>query len=416
MELPLERRTRVLFVTWDGPQVQYLENLYLPIFAGLARRGFDFDVLQFSWGGADVATRARQACERYGVGYRRQNVLRAGGGAGAFVTALAGAWPLRRAISRFGSSIVLVRSIMPALIALRARPLPVTVVFDADGLPIDERAEFGGLSTTSGTYRVLRDVEAQMLRRADAVLTRTEAAARILQARAGPGLRSDAIHIVANGSDPDVFKPVPAEVRAARRAQLGVGRDAPLLIYVGSIGAQYRLRESLSLLAELRRLRSDARLLILTGEPDAAASEVTAAGIADGVFVRTCTPPEVAEWVAAADIGTAYRQTGYSMVGVSPVKIGEYLLCGTPVVGTAAIGASRAAVATGVFVDEGPGPTALARSIAARLADQPRAAADRETARQVGLADYSLARAVEGYADVLDFAFGDRCVQESGRC
>jgi hypothetical protein len=56
---------RTLFITWDGPQVSYLESLFLPIFEALGAQGFPFDILQFRWG--DVAQeqhireRSRQA-------------------------------------------------------------------------------------------------------------------------------------------------------------------------------------------------------------------------------------------------------------------------------------------------------------------------------------------------------------------
>ena len=53
---------RVLFVTWDGPQVSYLEGLFLPIFKALAERGYLFHVLQFTWGPSDRRSAIARAC------------------------------------------------------------------------------------------------------------------------------------------------------------------------------------------------------------------------------------------------------------------------------------------------------------------------------------------------------------------
>lgn len=39
----------ILFVTWDGPQVSYLEGLFLPIFKALKSAGIHVHVLQFTW-------------------------------------------------------------------------------------------------------------------------------------------------------------------------------------------------------------------------------------------------------------------------------------------------------------------------------------------------------------------------------
>lgn len=32
----------ILFITWDGPETQYLERLFLPIFAGLEKKDISF--------------------------------------------------------------------------------------------------------------------------------------------------------------------------------------------------------------------------------------------------------------------------------------------------------------------------------------------------------------------------------------
>ena len=61
---------RVLFVTWDGPQVSYLESLFVPIFERLSALGVHFDVLQFRWGEPALTIRAMRRCRDAGIGYR----------------------------------------------------------------------------------------------------------------------------------------------------------------------------------------------------------------------------------------------------------------------------------------------------------------------------------------------------------
>ena len=61
----------ILFVTWDGPQVSYLESLFVPIFQRLGQKGMHFHVLQFTWGGIpERRAFSRQACEQAGISYR----------------------------------------------------------------------------------------------------------------------------------------------------------------------------------------------------------------------------------------------------------------------------------------------------------------------------------------------------------
>jgi glycosyltransferase involved in cell wall biosynthesis len=53
---------------------------------------------------------------------------------------------------------------------------------------------------------------------------------------------------------------------------------------------------------------------------------------------------EVPRHLAAGDLGLALRQPTFSMQAVAPIKLGEYLLCGVPVLATRGIGDSEALV------------------------------------------------------------------------
>ena len=143
---------RVLFITWDGPQVEYLESLFLPIFAGLRDNGIASDVLQFRWGSQEQMDAIARLCADAGSGYRAVTVARRFGGAGAVATALAGAYHVRRAVRYFGSDVLMPRSLMPALATLAAGGAKLApILFDADGLAADERVEFGGTVRTASS-------------------------------------------------------------------------------------------------------------------------------------------------------------------------------------------------------------------------------------------------------------------------
>lgn len=343
---------RTLFVTWDGPQVSYLESLFLPIFEALATQGFQFDILQFRWGDAAQEQRVRERCDAKGIGYRAHPIWRGVGGIAPFATALVGGRAVTAAARQFGSDLIMPRSLMPALATLAAKGLDRPILFDADGLQADERVEFAGLSPTGAVYRVLRDIEAQIVRRSMAVLTRSSTASDILLARAGPPVDITRFHIVTNGRDTDAFNPGDESDRHVMRRDLGIVENAPLLVYSGSVGAQYRLDQAANLLGHMRNRRADSHLLVLSGSPAEATSILTNAGCAEGsVTVRRTAPADVPRFLAAADVGIAFRASSFSMQAVAPVKIAEYLLCGLPVVGNSEIGETKAAVDAGVFFD-----------------------------------------------------------------
>jgi glycosyltransferase involved in cell wall biosynthesis len=392
---------KILFVTWDGPQVHYVESLFLPIFAALRGDGYEFDILQFRWGSAAEEEAVRSACVAAGCGYSSVRIWR-WGGLGAFATALLGGLRVRRAVRRSGADAIMPRSVLPSLAVLAAGgPRLAPVLLDADGLEIDERAEFSGLKTTGAVYRILRDIEAQMVRRSTAVIVRTAAAREVLMARAGPPADPGKYTIVPNGRDGTAFHPFDEATRGAVRAELGIPVDAPLIVYVGSFGPKYRTDAVGELAMALHALRPDTRLLVLSLAPDQVRAELIDrfSGLAGFATVLRSPPGDVARYLAAADVGTVFINETFATRAVLPVKTGEYLLCGVPAVGTAATGDNAAAIDAGVFFDDRRGPVEAARWVIEEVL--PKREEYRRRARAVGIEHFSLERSISDYRDAL---------------
>lgn len=400
---------RLLFVTWDGPQVSYLESLYLPVFARLAARGCTTHVLQFTWADATRRASIRAACEAGGATYRSVPVIRRPVSAGGLATALLGARHVAREIRRHSIDVVMPRSTLPALSTTRAlRHCPqVRMVFDADGLPHDERVDFGGWSAQGLAYRLLRDLEASAVRRADVVMTRSRRACGILAARAGPGVANDRFVIVGNGRDAAHFAPPTPAARRAARQSLGIDEAAPLLVYAGSVGPQYCMPEMLEFFRRVRVRRPESRLLLLTGSPEEARASVQAhADVAGDCRILKVPSGDVPRYLGAADLGLALRQPSFSMQAVAPIKLGEYLLCGLPVLGTRGIGDSEALL-----------PASVGRLLDSMSTDALDAAADwfvrdmltdaegfRSRCRAQGLQAFALDATVDAFHHAIDRA------------
>jgi glycosyltransferase involved in cell wall biosynthesis len=397
----------VLFVTWDGPQVSYLEGLFAPVFERLGRSGYAFRVVQFTWAGDARRTAIRRACEARKIPYTAIPVLRRGGVCGVVLTVIRGALAIRRDVRDYPTDLLMPRSTFPGLMALWARPAAVPMAFDADGLPIDERVEFGALKPGGVVHRVLRAVESAVLRTADVVLVRTAFGRDEVCRRAGRPPGDARFQIVVNGRDETEFRPQGAASDGEVRAALDV-TDAPLVVYPGSLGPQYCLREMATLVQAIARRRPDVTFLILTGEPERGRE---LAGLCNGVrvVVRSVPAGDVAKYLSAADLGLSFRAPSLSMRATAPVKIGEYLLSGVPVVGTL--------LPEGL---EAPGPAGVLQTGVLHTIDTSRAEAweaaagwfvsdllpardlYRHAARALGLAHFSLARAEESYRDALD--------------
>lgn len=330
----------ILFVTWDGPQVSYLEGLFLPIFRKLQTQGLHFHVLQFTWADDDRIEQARQACADAGISYRAVPVRRWPKALGALITSVLGGRQVRNAVRDHAIDVLMPRSILPglsALLGVRGRTLPI--VFDADGLPLDERVDFAGQSPTSLVHRILRDIETLLVHRAAVVLTRSPKGSEILVARGGAGTDAGKFFVVGNGRDANKFHPHDPDARSRYRAQLGIAADAPLLVYAGSMGPQYCPVEMLRLFELVRNLRPDAVLLVLSQSPGYFQQQLMQNPLpAEAVLLRAVEPRDVPHYLACSDLGIALRRPSFSMQGVAPIKLGEYLLCGLPVAATGGIG------------------------------------------------------------------------------
>ncbi|WP_282705139.1 glycosyltransferase [Thermomonas fusca] len=293
---------------------------------------------------------------------------------------------------------------MPALAVLLGRVgTDVSIVYDADGLPLDERIEFGGQSGSSLILRILRDVEAEIVRRAHRVLVRSRGAIHVLVSRAGAGVSESKFHVVGNGRDPAVFEPSSVDRRNKTRAAIGLEPSAPLLGYVGSMGPKYLLPEMLELFKLVLRKRADSHFLILTNDPQQVLAVVKLkAELVDRVHVRSAEPSHVPALVECMDLGVALIKQCYSMTAVAPIKWGEYLLSGVPVVTTSGIGDARRIEADcGVVVDDVNNEALegvadwFVRTV---LADRE---GFRRRCRGLGVERFSLAASINSYEEAL---------------
>lgn len=325
---------RILFVSWDGPQVNYLESVYLPLFDCLRHCGIAFHVLHLTWSLPESVVRLKAFSEERGIGYTHIRIHLGVGSLGQFLACLQGALYIRHAIQSRHFNCLMPRSVIPGLICLMSRQIGVVpVVFDADGLAFDEKVDFNSLLSTSLTYRFFRDIESHLVRLSHKVIVRTSKAAEILYARAGAGTLIGKFLIAANGRNPRIFRPLRDSERKDVRDRLGLSSDCFLLIYVGSVGSQYCLAEALEIFSRIRESHASARFLIVTFSCVEAANLVAnCGGDMNYIKIISASAEEMPALIGAADAGFSLRSSTFSMQAVSPIKIGEYLLCGLPVI------------------------------------------------------------------------------------
>ncbi|AZI54287.1 hypothetical protein EIB75_02985 [Epilithonimonas vandammei] len=359
----------LLFITWDGPQTSYMEGLFMPIFQEIAKRGdYKFHVVQFTWSDDEKIAYTQAAADKMGITYTAWPVLRKPNvSIGSLLTVLTSAAKIKKYIRENNIHIVMPRSTFPAMIvnqinspfASRAifpfrglrgsgffpfselrgagkvpfRGFRGKLIFDADGLPIEERIDFAGLKKESFQYKLMKSAETKMLKSADAVITRSQKAIDIHIANIGESYRSK-FSVVFNGRDKNVFA-YQSHLREKVRQELGL-EDELLFVYAGSLGPQYCLSEMLEIFQAYAE-KHWAKFLILTGNTDFAEQNIPSE-LKEHVILKSVPSEKVSFYLNGGDVAFGLRKPTFSMQGVAPIKLGEYLLCGLPVIASKGIG------------------------------------------------------------------------------
>jgi glycosyltransferase involved in cell wall biosynthesis len=233
------------------------------------------------------------------------------------------------------------RSFLPWEIVIRLkRKFGVKALLDFRDFWVDLRLETAPFKFV---YRLLKRREPTYFNAADHIVTLTSRAVDILMSwyPQAVGGRRDRYTVIPCCADFTHFDPERTDRRAveAHRKELGLG-EGPILLYLGSLGADYLLPQMLRLFQVLREMRPTAQFLFLSNN---AAEQVEAARIAAGIpdgairFIsvdRTLVP----EYISLADLSVVFVRPSLSKAGGSPTKLAEVFALNVPVIANSGVG------------------------------------------------------------------------------
>lgn len=331
---------KLLFITWDGPQTSYMEGLFMPIFQEVKKQdpNWEFHVLQFTWGNQERVAQTKKEADKLGFFYQSAPISRKPvASVGSFITLFKGSSKIEKYIREHHIDVVMPRSTFPAFMVNQIKNKNFKIIFDADGLPIEERVDFSGLKQKSFMYRFLKAAEIGLLNSADRVITRSQKSIDIHLQHIGEEFRNK-FSVVFNGRNSDFFIK-DSKSRFEARERLAIVNDELLFTYCGSLGKQYCWDEMIVIFENYRK-NNPAKFLILTGNTEFALERLTEKQ-KDFIFVKKVPFTEIPFWLSSADIAFALREPSFSMQGVAPIKLGEYLLMNLPVLASKGIGDSE---------------------------------------------------------------------------
>lgn len=221
------------------------------------------------------------------------------------------------------------RAHIPMLMAMLAAKITKSrTIFDIRGLMAEEYIDAGVWRENSKIVRLVKNVESKGIEKASQIV--------VLTSRMRDFLLEN------NLKKNEQVEVIPCCVDFSRinRQQIEEKSARFELIYAGSVGGLYLLREMGNFFIELKKQKPGAFFQILTGSPPESVQTVfDALKISRGDYAVTKVQPEdVPKYLKRAQLGISFRSPTFSQIAASPTKIPEYLACGLPVISNYGIG------------------------------------------------------------------------------
>lgn len=279
------------------------------------------------------------------------------------------------------------------------RETGIRFLFDMRGFWVDERVEGGLWDLRNPVYRLAfkryKSLEQKMLQDADAVVCLTRPA---FTALINWGCQKEKIRIIPCAADTTHFSRLSATQRNLKRESLDIAREEKVLVYSGSLGTWYMLREMLEFFSVLRKKSSWKFLFLTPDDPNLILREADLMGIpADSIIIRSADREEMPSLLSAADAGIFFIRPTFSKTASSPTKLGEMLAVGIPVIANKGIGDVDALLTVdfGVLLNDFSQAAfqGAADEISHRIYDPA-------LIRRKALEDFSLIKGAEAYRDL----------------
>jgi glycosyltransferase involved in cell wall biosynthesis len=337
---------KVLYISYDGMTDPLGQSQVLPYLTGLSRNGYDISIVSAEKPGAfeKHATLIRSTCEEnnlhwFPVKYHKSPPV---------LSTLYDLWTMYRLSIKLilGEKISLIhcRSYLPAMLARRLKKkIGTKWIFDMRGFWIDERVEGGIWNLKNPVFRMiysyLKKEELKLIRQSDHIVSLTKKAIPVIN-RMKEGATD--ITVIPCCVDTDHFNPsgFRNEIKHSERIKSGIPPGAYVLGYLGSYSTWYMPSEMLDFFKALKEQEPESYFLIITHENKAKFEELAREkGIDPSCLIfKSATRSEMPNLLSMLDSAVFFILPAFSKQASSPVKLGEFLSMGIPVLTNQGVG------------------------------------------------------------------------------
>lgn len=340
----MKDRKNILYISYNGLLEPIVPSQVIPYLESLSGKGFDFTLLTYEKK-ADLKKHGKESlnkikedlCSR-GIKWHYLRYHKHPRLLSTVFDLLFGAVKSYRIIKDSRIGIVHLRGVTPGFIALLiAKLADIKILFDMRGLLAEEYV--GGKIWKEGsvTYRLVKKLENNLLKRSDAIVVLTNKHMEL----------NKEIEYLKNSNKP--MEVIPCCVDMGRfspdrdgaiitRKKLGLdGRF--VLLYPGKIGTFYLVDEMMEFFKHVKKEIPQGAFLIITRDEHKKAFDIANRHGLDANDIKVISAEfnEMPGYLNVADFGIFFLNP-YKKLGSSPIKMGEFLSCGIPVVTNSGIG------------------------------------------------------------------------------
>lgn len=208
----------------------------------------------------------------------------------------------------------------------------------------------------------------------------------------------------------DVFKPYDQAERLAQRKSWDIPEDAFVLLYSGSVGSNYRTDLVLKFFKALQKQRDNVYMAFLShSDHNIIWTEIDKAGVDRSLCrVQSASYLEVGEKLMVGDVGLVMYNVGYSVIGRSPTKLGEYWASGLLCLSAKGIGDLEAIIGaypgSGCLINDLEHEEEYAKGISEIL----KLSTSKDQLREYAFDYFALQKGVEGYLSIYKSVLGEK--------
>lgn len=176
--------------------------------------------------------------------------------------------------------------------------------------------------------------EKKVFKRADHLLCVSQAMKQWVSMLSG---RID-IEVIPSCVDQKVFRRN-EYARLKWREELGWSKKSPVIVYAGGLSYWQRIGDIIEVVRQIKNKVADLKVLVLTKHVENISEMFAAVEFPfDDLHIESVPHDKMPNWLSVADVGIILRHDILTNNVASPIKIGEYLSIGLPVICTKGIG------------------------------------------------------------------------------